>query len=185
MRSVSQMFCETVSIVLPVRNAQRWLHSCLLGLEREMPTIFDAAFEVIVVDDASVDRSLIVLDDMRLRFPFLQVILHSAERGLEAAAETGLASASGELLFILERGGYLDAQIIRSLYELSTDSDIVAARYRSNPDADQSGGPTLQMIRRSALARIAQSEQGSLDLVGETIQQPWRTGATEQLPLAA
>lgn len=150
-----------------------------------MPTIFDAAFEVIVVDDASVDRSLIVLDDMRLRFPFLQVILHSAERGLEAAAETGLASASGELLFILERGGYLDAQIIRSLYELSTDSDIVAARYQSNPDADQSGGPTLQMIRRSALARIAQSEQGSLDLVGETIQQPWRTGATEQLPLAA
>ena len=161
------MVSESISIILPVHNMAKQLHACLRVLEQTLPTITHGAFEVIVVDDASTDQSLMVLDDMRLRFRFLRVILHAHQRGLDVAAATGLSAASGDLLIVQESAGMVDVRQIQKLVALASDSDVLAARaeWRSSRFLSEH---SLQMISRSALDSIVKSPSGSIKLVGET-----------------
>ena len=57
-------------------------------------------YEVIVVDDGSVDRTWAVLVELAERYPFLRLARHRARRGIADALRTGyLASRGGVLVF--------------------------------------------------------------------------------------
>ena len=158
---------RTVSVILPIRNVADQIRGCLKKIECHLPRITSGAFEVIVVDDASNDHTLVVLDDMRFRFPFVRVILHASERGLDEAAATGLSAASGELLLIQEAGQMVEMDQLRQIARLATDPDLVAARIEVGSYSDTTSR-SLQIISRVALKRIATSPLGSMRLVGAT-----------------
>ena len=58
-------------------------------------------FEVIVVDNASVDGTPDYLREAELQFPNLQVVLNSSNLGFAAANNIGLQKATGEFLVLL------------------------------------------------------------------------------------
>jgi glycosyltransferase involved in cell wall biosynthesis len=58
----------------------------------------DVRYEVVVVDDGSVDDTAPVLERLRERYPFLRVARHRSRRGIADALRTGYLASSGEVL---------------------------------------------------------------------------------------
>jgi glycosyltransferase involved in cell wall biosynthesis len=55
-------------------------------------------FEVVVIDDGSVDRTWAVLQDLAKRYPFLRSVRHRSRRGIADALRTGYLTAHGDVL---------------------------------------------------------------------------------------
>ncbi len=81
-----------VSVVVPVRNAENTIADCLESiLKLEYPA---AAFEVVVAENASTDRTMTVLE----RYSHRVRIVHEPRRGSSAARNAGVRQARGALV---------------------------------------------------------------------------------------
>ncbi|QDS93857.1 Putative glycosyltransferases [Roseimaritima multifibrata] len=164
-----------LSIVLPVRNAEPRIANEVWRVLTLVADVVDETVELIIVDDGSMDRTTPAVNSLRLRHPELRVMRHVRPRGLEAAGQTGLERATGELIFIQESDTPMVIEDFCKLYATSSDSSIVAARLQTVPqeiegplerrlraagtNADlhyrTTYAPGLQMIRRSHLQQLA------------------------------
>jgi GT2 family glycosyltransferase len=88
---MTEPFC---SIIIPNYNGEHLLSTCLDGLRLQTYR----NFEVIVVDDASSDGSVALLER---DYPEARVLRLARNRGLAAACNAGAAIASGEIIVLL------------------------------------------------------------------------------------
>ena len=182
-----------MSVVLPVRNGQHRIADRVLRVLEALTDMTREASEVVVVDDGSKDQTLEVLDELKSRYPQVRVVRHSRPRGMEAAGQTGLERATGELVFIQETDTTVRIEDMRRLLRMSEDKSVVAARAESTPrplsaalmrrlrawgtNADQQLEPesaateksSLQMIRRPHLQSLAGPKGDKYRLQGETL----------------
>ncbi|WP_424533223.1 glycosyltransferase family 2 protein [Sphaerisporangium viridialbum] len=82
-----------VSVIVPAHNSEKTLRACLAAALAQ--TYRD--IEVVVVDDASTDRSRVIAGE----FP-CTLVRHPYNRGVSAARNAGVASSRGEILFFLD-----------------------------------------------------------------------------------
>lgn len=180
-----------MSVVLPVRNGE---HTITMRVERVLEALTDMSreiSEVVVVDDGSKDSTSEVLDELSSTYPQVRVARHPRPRGLEAAGQTGLERATGDLVFIQETEAELRVDDLRRLLKMSEDDSVVAARAESTPNpvspallrrlrawgtkqrverapaAEKSA--SLQMIRRPHLQRLTSPQGSRYRLEGETL----------------
>jgi cellulose synthase/poly-beta-1,6-N-acetylglucosamine synthase-like glycosyltransferase len=182
-----------MSVVLPVRNGQHRIADRVLRVLEALTDMTREASEVVVVDDGSKDQTLEVLDELKSRYPQVRVVRHSRPRGMEAAGQTGLERATGELVFIQETDTTVRIEDMRRLLRMSEDKSVVAARAESTArplsaalmrrlrawgtNADQQLEPesaateksSLQMIRRPHLQSLAGPKGDKYRLQGETL----------------
>jgi hypothetical protein len=85
----------TLSVVIVTYNSSLFLTDCLTSVLRQGGTL---AYEVIVVENASTDRSL---DILRGQFPAARVIRNSANRGFTAANNQAIEAATGKYILLL------------------------------------------------------------------------------------
>lgn len=134
-----------LSVVLPVRDGQGRI---VAEVERILEALSDLsrdASEVIVVDDGSRDATPEILDELRARYPQVRVARHGRPRGFEAAGQTGLEKATGDLIFIQETPEPVRLEDLQRLYRMSDDASVVAARAESTPQPLR--GPLLRRLR--------------------------------------
>jgi glycosyltransferase involved in cell wall biosynthesis len=112
-----------VSIIVPVYNASSTLDRCLCSV---MDQTYDL-FEVILVDDGSVDDSPAICDryaeeDSRFR------VIHKANGGVSSARNAGLQVADGDFIMFLDADDVLsqDALEVMSL----KDCDLIMGGFR-------------------------------------------------------
>ena len=92
----------SVSIIVPIYNVEAYAADCIKGVMRQT---YPGEMECIVVDDCGTDKSMKVVEklvseyDGPIRFKFLH---HEHNRGLSAARNTGIESASGDYLYFLD-----------------------------------------------------------------------------------
>lgn len=96
-----------VSVIIPVHGKLAWTLACLRSIARDGA---DAAFEVIVVDDASPDDSAAVL----AQISGLQLLRNASNLGFSGSCNAGAAVTRGEFLLFLNNDtqvtpGWLDA----------------------------------------------------------------------------
>jgi glycosyltransferase involved in cell wall biosynthesis len=125
-----------VSVVIPVFNEEESIASVLNDLSTWIRSS-DAAreYEVIVVDDASSDRSRTILES----FPGITVLRHPINMGYGAALKTGIKHATGEVVVTMDSDGQHDPSNIGSLLDAMEKYDLVSGdRRQGGEGGDQS-----------------------------------------------
>lgn len=93
----------TLSIVLPVCDAEQYLAAQVNELLETLPEVAER-FEVVVVDDGSSDDTAHIADELATCFPQVRVITHPFHLGLAEAVQTGLDNARYETVLVRSRG---------------------------------------------------------------------------------
>jgi glycosyltransferase involved in cell wall biosynthesis len=102
-----------ISIILPVFNREKILPKFIESVISQ--TFQD--FEVIIVDDGSVDNSLKIAEEYAKKNPKIHCIKHQRNMGLPAARNTGIKLSKGNLIFFGEDDVILDPKCLEQLVE--------------------------------------------------------------------
>lgn len=115
-----------LSVIIPVYNVEQYLGECLDSI---MAQTF-RNFECILVDDGSTDRSGKICDEYAQKDSRF-IVLHTANGGLSAARNTGIAAAKGEYLGFVDSDDYIDPRMLSTLVANIKESgaDISACGY--------------------------------------------------------
>jgi len=88
-------------------------------------------YEVIVVNDGSVDKTAEVLENHRVEFaPYLRVVTHEQNRGYGGALRSGFASSTKECVFYTDGDGQYDVGELPLLLERMTPSTGLVNGYK-------------------------------------------------------
>jgi len=170
---------DSLSLVLPVRNAERTLAQRVGRLLDLLPDL-TSRFEIVVVDDGSTDATTDVAGELTQQYPQLRLIRHNRPGGLDAAAKIGLQSATGATVLVQEDSAPLSPAGLRRLWALRHHPGVVMARTQQRPGifepellerlsawgqalrelAKKNAAGGVQMIRRDGALAIS-SESGA------------------------
>jgi glycosyltransferase involved in cell wall biosynthesis len=124
---------DTLSIFFPMWNEEVYVERAVDAARRVCETmVADGVvgdYELIIVDDASTDRTPELADKLAAADPRIRVVHHERNRKLGGAIKTGLAAATGDLVL------YSDADLPFDMTELPRairlmreyDADVVSA----------------------------------------------------------
>lgn len=115
-----------VSIIIPVYNAQRYLRETL---DSVLQQTFQN-YEVIAVNDGSMDESLMILNEYADRDSRIRVI-DKANSGVSDTRNTGIAQAQGTYLCFLDADDLLLADYLSVMVNIAqeTDAQMVVCDY--------------------------------------------------------
>lgn len=124
---------EVLSIFFPMWNEEDYIERALEAAQRVCVRMIDegtiADYELIVVDDASTDRTPELADKAAAEDHHVRVVHHERNRKLGGSIKTGFASARGDLILYSDADLPFDMQevprAIRLLREY--EADIVSA----------------------------------------------------------
>jgi len=123
---------DKVSIVIPIYNAEKTLQKSLASLKKQTYK----NIQIILVDDASTDRSLKVIKNSIGSDTRFQVIHQIQNSGASAARNKGITQSTGEYLFFLDADDWLELNAIELLVELAkqTNSNFTCASHIQDLD---------------------------------------------------
>lgn len=103
---------NTVSIILPVYNEQKYIARCLISLIKQTQKILD----VIVVDDGSTDKSMEIIRGLVSAHNIRNLrILNQSHQGPAAARNLGARTAMGDILIFADADMIYDRNYISEL----------------------------------------------------------------------
>lgn len=87
-----------VSVLVPAKDEAENLPLFLEQAAAAFASDPDTRYEVVVIDDGSVDSTARVLDELGQRYGFLRVARHRSQRGIAEALRTGYLAGRGRVL---------------------------------------------------------------------------------------
>ena len=112
-----------LSIIVPVYNAEKWLHRCVDSLlDQELPS---EDYEIILVDDGSKDASPQICDEYAAAYSGLVRVIHQPNGGVSMARNAGLDAAVGEYVMFVDADDYIEPNCLH---------EIVGQVYKSNAE---------------------------------------------------
>ncbi len=90
------------SVIIPVYNVEKYLEACINSAINQD---YDD-YEIILVDDGSIDESGNICDEFSDRFNYIKVI-HKKNGGLSDARNEGIKKAKGDYLVFIDSDDYL------------------------------------------------------------------------------
>lgn len=116
-----------VSVIITIYNREKYIEKCIRSLLEQ--TLDDV--ELVVVDDASTDASLSilnsVLEDYPNRKPLVHLICLEKNAGRAVARQTGIDHVKGEYVIHVDSDDWVDCDMLELLYSKAKemDADIV------------------------------------------------------------
>ncbi len=87
-----------VSVLVPAKDEAENLPLFMELAAEAFAAHPDTSFEVVVIDDGSVDDSWRVLAELQSRYAFLHAVRHRVKRGIADALRTGYLNSAGDVL---------------------------------------------------------------------------------------
>ena len=132
-----------VSILIAAYNEEPLIAETLESLARQN---YPGEFEVIVIDDGSIDGTAGIVEG--LRYPWLRLLRQTANFGKPAALNRGLAEARFELIITLDADSSLHVDALRNLVE----------RYLSDPPGTKAVAG-LVLVRNSRANWVTKAQE--------------------------
>ena len=127
----------TISIVVPVYNAERFLRPCLDSLvSQTMEKI-----EIVCVDDASTDGSLGILEEYEQEDLRLTLIRHEKNQRENAARKHGAEIASGEYILFVDSDDTLEPRACEILSREMAERRVDILQFNTNIICDEEQDP--------------------------------------------
>ena len=147
-----------LSIILPVHNEEHAISPLLRGLSTVIRDSINKKSEIIIVDDASTDGSVKVIEEVGSRdfsrenekntaSPFLRLIRFPSSCGQARALRAGFTISRGALILTMDGDGQYDPADIPRLLELTDSFDMVCGIRNQRTD-----GPSRMFCSRTANA---------------------------------
>lgn len=108
----------TVSIIVPVYNAENYLHKCINSLLSQN----FSDFELILVNDGSKDKSGEICDEYAKNDNRIKVI-HKENGGVSSARNRGLDEAQGKYIMFCDSDDYIKEEFCAPLLNLANDDE--------------------------------------------------------------
>lgn len=102
-----------ISIIVPVYKVEKYLERCVSSLLGQ--TLQE--IEILLIDDASPDRSPKMCDAFRKKDERITVIHKPVNQGLALARNTGIEHARGKYLLFVDSDDFVETEMCRKLYE--------------------------------------------------------------------
>lgn len=117
----------TVSIIIPVFNAEKYIYKCLDSVLAQTY----ADFEVILVNDCSPDNSGVICDEYAAKDKRIKVIHHKTNSGVSVARQTGTDAAQGDYTIHVDPDDWVESDMLEKLviHAQKTDADMVICDY--------------------------------------------------------
>lgn len=116
-----------VSIIIPVYNAENTLGRCLdSAINQSFKNI-----EIVIVNDASTDKSQEIIDDYRSKDQRIKSIVHSKNMNAGGAYNTGIKNSRGTYILFLDNDDYLSLNCVEVLLQSSQNftCDLVSGKW--------------------------------------------------------
>jgi glycosyltransferase involved in cell wall biosynthesis len=123
-----------LSVFLPAHNEQANIERVVFGFCKELPNSADA-FEVIVVDDGSRDKTGEIADRLAATDPRVKVVHHPVNRGYGGAVISGIRAATMPWVLLSDGDGQFDPADVKLLADRAEGHDVVVGRraHRADP----------------------------------------------------
>ena len=105
------MFNPTVSVIIPVYNAQEGIKQCMDSLLNQSFT----DFEIILLNDGSTDNSLEVIKGYADANDFIRVIDKENE-GVAKTRNKGIQLAKGKYIVFIDNDDFVDSDYLERFY---------------------------------------------------------------------
>lgn len=107
-----------ISVIAPVYNVENYVVDCLQSIITQK---IQGNIEIIVIDDASTDNSLKIVQGNFRHIPDLKIIQNDKNIGLGASRNVGLEIARGKYMYFMDSDDILQAGALQILH----DADII------------------------------------------------------------
>jgi glycosyltransferase involved in cell wall biosynthesis len=126
---------EKLSIFYPMWNEEEYIERALVAGRRACENLVASGdigdYELIVVDDASTDRTGPIADQMAAEDPHVRVVHHERNRKLGGAMKTGFAAATGDVVLYTDADLPFDMAELPRAVRLMRDYDVdIVSAYR-------------------------------------------------------
>jgi glycosyltransferase involved in cell wall biosynthesis len=167
------MNSTSVSVIVPIRNEERYVQNCLQSLLRQ--TYSSASYEIIVLDGRSSDRSREIVDGLCRELPHLYCIENPAGTA-PAAMNIGIRHAKGDILIRADGHNFYPEDYIEN-----------CVRCLDQTGADNVGGPWLTVPAGNTLgARLVAAMLSNPFGVGDSrFRISSKEGFVETVPFGA
>lgn len=123
------MGIKSISVVMPVYNEAKNIDFMLESILQTIPKL-TTDYEVIFVNDGSLDETPQLIKSLIKRFPQVRLMEHELNRGYGAAVFTGLCQAQKSWIFLTDSDRQFDLTEILKMLALIRQNEIIAG-YRS------------------------------------------------------
>lgn len=158
--------CPGISIIVPVYNAETTLQKCIDSIINQNYK----DYELILVDDGSIDKSKFICDSYAQKDDRILVI-HQDNKGVSAARNTGLDIAKGHWISFIDSDDYIEPDF----YQCNFDDDVDLMLFCIK-DFDEVNNSVRQSVRYSQSKSVEECALKSfIDKYIDTIifRAPW------------
>ena len=114
-----------ISVIIPIYNDELYLRDALRSIQQQTHT----NFECICVNDGSIDKSEVIIDEfIRNDIRFLKI--NQKNSGVSAARNTGLDAAKGEYVYMMDHDDLTPKFTLKNLLEAAEKHNADMARGR-------------------------------------------------------
>lgn len=153
------MYQKLVSVIIPVYNVEQYLNKCIKSIMNQTYQ----NWELILVDDGSMDNSSVICDDWAEKDKRIQVI-HKSNGGLSDARNTGFNVSKGEYISFIDSDDWVEPDFIETLaLHLDQGADIADCATRLCDEQDN----TL-FVRGFSQEKVLDTQQAMISLIKES-----------------
>jgi glycosyltransferase involved in cell wall biosynthesis len=119
----------SISAFFPAYNDAGTIASMVISAMLVLEQLTDD-YEIIVVNDGSVDHTPEILDRLAADYPQVRIVHHAKNRGYGGALRSGFKHATKDLIFYTDGDAQYDVRDLLKLYEHLTDKVDVVQGYK-------------------------------------------------------
>jgi glycosyltransferase involved in cell wall biosynthesis len=149
---------RSVSCTVMAYNEEATLDEAVTDVHRALSAFGDRAFEILVVDDGSTDRTADIGRELEARFPEVRLYRHGRNMGPGSAILTGIRNSRNDVICFHAADQQLDFKQVAGFIPLLDDHDLVIGSRSGRP-----GYTTMRMLASHTYITLAHTLFGLRD----------------------